>query len=80
MAWIFCDVDSIKDIDPNKDECKFWEIEGVLFRDEQGNEKRYKLKATFSAFTSYMKTLFPDVDWDENNLHIEMLIGEEIKE
>lgn len=78
MAWIVCEVDSLEDV--GKESSEYREIEGILFRDETGRERKFYVKAIINQFTSYMRKIYPDIDWDENNIHIAILLGNEIKE
>jgi uncharacterized protein YrzB (UPF0473 family) len=74
MAWIYCDVDDLK-VDStsiNK------EIEGIILRDENGKERRFKVKGMLPQFTSYLRIVEPDIDWDDTNCHISILLGVEI--
>lgn len=77
MSWVVCEVDDLKEAGTEATEHR--ELEGVLFRDENGNEKRYKIKAMIPQSTSYMRSLYPDTDWDETCPHVAILLGEEIK-
>lgn len=75
MVEILCSVESLDDIETTIHK----EIEGIVFKDDSGKEKRHKVKGIIPMFTSYMKKLHPETEWDENNLHVAILIGEEIK-
>lgn len=76
MSWIECDVDELNEIDPTVHK----ELEGIVFRDDAGKERRFKVKAMISQSVTYMKSIIPDVDWDETNPHIAVVLGNEIKE
>ncbi len=76
MVFIECSVESLDDIEPSINK----EIEGIVFRDDSGKEKRFKVKGLINQTTSYMKKMYPDVDWDWDNIHVAILIGDEIKE
>lgn len=76
--WLFLEVDDIKDAGTEK--LEYREIEGILFRDEKGNERKFKAKAMMNETVKYMKHLFSDVDWNANNMHVCIVLGEEIKE
>lgn len=76
MVLIECSVESLDDIESTIHK----EIEGIVFVDDSGKKKIYKVKGLIPMFTSYMKKLHPDIEWDEDNLHVAILIGDEIKE
>ena len=75
MVFIECSVESLDEIESTIHK----EIEGIVFRDDNGKEKKYKVKGLISQFTSYMRKLYPDVEWDDANVHVAILIGDEIK-
>lgn len=75
MVFIECSVESLDDIE----NAIHKEIEGIIFRDDNGKEKRFKVKGLINQFTSYMRTLYPDIEWDDNNVHVAILVGDEIK-
>ena len=77
MTWILIEVEKISEAGTNTTEHK--EIEGIIFKADDGKEKRYKLKGMIPQSTSYMRKIIPDVDWDENNAHVAVVLGEEIK-
>lgn len=75
MVYIECSVESLDDIETTLHK----EIEGIIFRDDNGKEKRFKIKGLINQFTSYMRKILPDVDWDDDNIHVAILLGSEIK-
>lgn len=77
MAWLLIEVENIKEAGQNSTEHK--EIEGIIFKADDGKEKRYKLKGMIPQSTSYMRKIIPEIDWDENNAHVAIVLGEEIK-
>lgn len=77
MAHIICEIEDIKDA--GKETTEYRELEGIVFRDEKGNERKFAINAMIPQSTSYMRTLYPDVDWDDSCIHIALLLGKEIK-
>ena len=75
MVFIECSVESLDEIENTLHK----EIEGIIFRDDKGKEKRYKVKGMINQTTAYMKKLYPDTDWDWENIHVAILLGEVIK-
>lgn len=76
MVYLVCSVEKMSDIEKTMHK----EIEGIVFEDDHGNEKIMEVKGLLPIFTSYMKKIHPDVEWDENNLHVAIVVGNEIKE
>lgn len=78
MAWVVMEIDSAELAALNGTE-EHRELEGVIFKDEKGKERRFALKAMLPISTSYISHLYPDVDWDQLNCHVSILLGNEIK-
>lgn len=74
MVFIECSVENFDDVESTI----YKEIEGIVFRDDKGNEKRFKVKGMINQSTTYMKHILPDIEWDFNNIHTAILIGDEI--
>ena len=75
MVEILCSVEHLDEIEPTLHK----EIEGIVFRDDKGKEKRFKVKGIINQTTAYMKKILPEVEWDWENIHIAILLGDEIK-
>ena len=75
MVYIECSVENLDEIE----NILHKEIEGIIFRDDKGKEKRYKVKGLLNQTTTYMKTLHPDIDWNWENIHVAILVGDELK-
>ena len=75
MVFIECSVESLDEIENTLHK----EIEGIVFRDDKGKEKRFKVKGMLNQTTAYMKKILPEIDWDWDNIHVAILIGDEIK-
>lgn len=77
MAWILCKVDDLKEARP--DIVEYREIEGIMFRAPDGKFRTFKVKFMISQYASYFRQKFPDTDWDDENLHFAIKVGDEIK-
>lgn len=75
MVYIECSVESLDEIE----DTLYKEIEGIIFRDDKRKEKRFKVKALVNQNTIYMTNLYPDTDWDWTNIHVAIILGDEIK-
>ncbi len=77
MAYLLIEVEKIEEAGTNPTEHK--ELEGVIFRADDGKERVFKIKGMLPQSTSYMRKIIHDVDWDETNPHVAIVLGEEIK-
>lgn len=75
MVFIECSVESLDEIENTL----YKEIEGIVLRDDKGKEKRFKVNGMISQTTAYMKHLYPDIEWNWENIHVAILLGDEIK-
>ncbi len=75
MVDILCSVENLDEVESMIHK----EIESIIFRDDKGRKKKYKVKGFINQTTAYMTKLYPDVDWDWGNIHVAILIGDEIK-
>ncbi len=76
MAYILIEVDNLSEIKTNEPQHK--ELEGVIFRDDNGKEKRFKIDGMIPQSVNFMKKKSPDVDWDEGCYHFTVIVGDEI--
>lgn len=75
MVFLECSVESIDEIENTLHK----EIEGIVFRDDNGKEKKFKVKGMINQTTTYMNKILPEIEWDWGNIHVAILLGEEIK-
>lgn len=78
MAYLLVEVDSLKEV--SKEKTIYKELEGIVFRDEEGKEVKFKIDGLLPQSTKWMKMKFPGIDWDDNCLHFAFIVGSEIKE
>lgn len=78
MAYLLVEVESIKDA--GKEKTIYKELEGIIFRDDEGKEIKFKIGGILPQSTKWMKMKFPGVEWDNNCLHFAFVVGSEIKE
>lgn len=74
--WMTLEVDEFSEIE--EEDFGYREVEGVRIKDKNGKYKFFKVKAILSMNNRYFVNKFPDVDWDESNLKIALVVGEEI--
>ena len=80
MVDIICSVESLDEIkDIELEGMIHKEIESIVFRDDKGRKKRFKVKGLINQNTVYMTKMYPDTDWNWENIHVAILIGDEIK-
>ncbi len=77
MAYILIEIEKIDEAGTREAEHK--ELEGVIFRDDEGKERKFKIDGMIPQSTNFMKKKMPDVDWDDSCYHFTVIIGEEIK-
>ncbi len=75
MVDLFCSVENIDEIENTL----YKEIESIVFKDDKGRKKRFKVKGLINQTTAQMTVLYPDTDWDWDNIHVAILLGDEIK-
>lgn len=75
--FFLAEVDNLKE---SGNGIEYRELEGIIFRDESGKERRFKVKAIMNETTRRFRQQFPEVEWDENNIHLSIVLGEELKE
>lgn len=76
MVYIHCSVESLDDVES----IVYKEIEGIIFTDDKGKKKTFKVKGLLNQTIAYMKKLYPDIEWDKDSIHTAILLGDEIKE
>ncbi len=76
MAKIIRNVDDVNKISSTDFLC---EIECIEFIDDKGRRKQFKIFGIVPLSTDEFNELDKEVDWDDNNFHFAVDVGDEIK-